>query len=39
MTRHAHFDCVSGVAGDMTLAALVAAGWPAAELERLPARL
>jgi len=36
---HAHFDCVSGVAGDMTLAALVSAGWPAAELERLPARL
>jgi uncharacterized protein (TIGR00299 family) protein len=38
-THHAHFDCISGVAGDMTLAALVAAGWPAAELERLPARL
>ncbi|MFM7231270.1 MAG: nickel pincer cofactor biosynthesis protein LarC [bacterium] len=37
--RHAHFDCVSGVAGDMTLAALVSAGWPAAELEALPARL
>ena len=37
--KHAHFDCVSGVAGDMTLAALVSAGWPAAELERLPARL
>ena len=36
---HAHFDCVSGVAGDMTLAALVSAGWPVAELERLPARL
>ena len=37
--KHAHFDCVSGVAGDMTLAALVSAGWPAAELERMPARL
>jgi uncharacterized protein (TIGR00299 family) protein len=37
--RHAHFDCVSGIAGDMTLAALVSAGWPVAELERLPARL
>ena len=37
--NHAHFDCVSGVAGDMTLAALVSAGWPVAELERLPARL
>ena len=37
--KHAHFDCVSGVAGDMTLAALVSAGWPVAELEALPARL
>jgi len=37
--RHAHFDCVSGIAGDMTLAALVSAGWPEAELRRLPARL
>ena len=37
--RHAHFDCVSGIAGDMTLAALLSAGWPAAELEALPARL
>jgi uncharacterized protein (TIGR00299 family) protein len=37
--KHAHFDCVSGVAGDMTLAALVSAGWPAAELERMPDRL
>jgi uncharacterized protein (TIGR00299 family) protein len=37
--RHAHFDCVSGVAGDMTLAALVSAGWPQAELEAVPARL
>ena len=37
--RHAHFDCVSGIAGDMTLAALVSAGWPEEELQRLPARL
>ena len=37
--RHAHFDCVSGIAGDMTLAALVSAGWPADELRALPARL
>src|SRR2546423_1024287 len=39
MTRHAHFDCVSGIAGDMTLAALVGAGWPQAELEAVPGRL
>jgi len=39
MRTHAHFDCVSGIAGDMTLAALVSAGWPAAELLALPARL
>lgn len=37
--RLAYFDCVSGVSGDMTLAALVAAGWPASELQALPARL
>ena len=37
--KHAHFDCVSGIAGDMTLAALVSAGWPADELLGLPARL
>ncbi len=37
--KHAHFDCVSGVAGDMTLAALVSAGWSADELRALPARL
>ena len=37
--RHAHFDCVSGIAGDMTLAALVSAGWPEEELRSLPARL
>lgn len=35
----AYFDCVSGVAGDMTLAALVSAGWPEAELQALPGRL
>ncbi|MEQ1832686.1 MAG: nickel insertion protein, partial [Candidatus Eisenbacteria bacterium] len=37
--KHAHFDCVSGIAGDMTLAALVSAGWSEAELQALPARL
>jgi len=37
--RIAYFDCFSGVSGDMTLAALVSAGWPAAELQSLPARL
>jgi hypothetical protein len=39
MTRIAYFDCFSGVSGDMCLAALVSAGWPREELERLPARL
>lgn len=37
--RIAYFDCFSGVSGDMCLGALVSAGWPAAELEALPARL
>lgn len=37
--KHAHFDCVSGISGDMTLAALVSAGWPEQELLALPARL
>ena len=37
--RIACFDCFSGISGDMTLAALVSAGGPAAELESLPARL
>jgi uncharacterized protein (TIGR00299 family) protein len=37
--RLAYFDCFSGVSGDMTLAALVGAGWPAAELQALPGRL
>jgi pyridinium-3,5-bisthiocarboxylic acid mononucleotide nickel chelatase len=35
----AYFDCFSGISGDMTLAALVAAGWPAVELAALPQRL
>jgi uncharacterized protein (TIGR00299 family) protein len=35
----AYFDCVSGVSGDMTLGALVSAGWPEAELRRIPSRL
>lgn len=35
----AYFDCISGVSGDMTLGALVSAGWPADELRALPARL
>lgn len=37
--RIAWFDCFSGISGDMTLGALVGAGWPAAELEAVPARL
>lgn len=37
--RIAWFDCFSGISGDMTLGALVGAGWPASELEALPARL
>ena len=37
--RIATFDCFSGISGDMCLGALVSAGWPAAELEALPARL
>lgn len=37
--RIAWFDCFSGISGDMTLGALVGAGWPASELEAMPARL
>jgi len=37
--RIAYFDCFSGISGDMTLGALVSAGWPAAEVEAMPARL
>jgi hypothetical protein len=37
--RIAWFDCFSGISGDMTLGALVSAGWPAEELRSLPGRL
>ncbi len=37
--KAAHFDCISGVSGDMTLGALVSAGWPEATLREIPARL
>lgn len=37
--RIAYFDCFAGISGDMTLGALVAAGWDRAALESLPARL
>ena len=37
--RIAWFDCFSGISGDMTLGALVSAGWPAGELQSLPGRL
>ena len=35
----AYFDCFSGISGDMTLAALVSAGWTPDALRGLPARL
>lgn len=34
MGRHLHFDCFSGISGDMVLGALVSAGLPWAELAR-----
>jgi uncharacterized protein (TIGR00299 family) protein len=37
--RIGYLDCFSGISGDMMLGALIGAGWPRAELERLPARL
>ena len=37
--RIAWFDCFSGISGDMTLGALVSAGWPAEEAQSLPRRL
>lgn len=37
--RLGYFDCFSGVSGDMTLGALVSAGWPAADLSAVPGRL
>jgi pyridinium-3,5-bisthiocarboxylic acid mononucleotide nickel chelatase len=37
--RIAWFDCFAGISGDMTLGALVAAGWDATQLESLPRRL
>jgi pyridinium-3,5-bisthiocarboxylic acid mononucleotide nickel chelatase len=39
VARIAYFDCFSGVSGDMTLAALVSAGWPAERLRALPGLL
>jgi len=39
VARIGYLDCFSGISGDMCLAALISAGWPAAELEALPARL
>jgi hypothetical protein len=35
----AYLDCFSGISGDMWLAALVDAGWPAEELARVPEQL
>jgi uncharacterized protein (TIGR00299 family) protein len=37
--RIAYFDCFSGISGDMTLAALVSAGWSREALIALPARM
>ena len=35
----AWFDCFAGISGDMTLGALIGAGWDRSALETLPARL
>lgn len=37
--RIAWFDCFAGISGDMTLGALLGAGWDRAALESLPRRL
>ena len=37
--RIAYFDCFSGISGDMTLGALVGAGWPREALMEIPRRI